>query len=70
MDIQTIEDRIAQFRADLANAQAEMKIAERKSDTLSGAIQALVGWAKNGASNGHVDMGAEEDGNDDTPESS
>jgi hypothetical protein len=70
MGIQTIEDRIAQFRADLANAQAEMKIAERKSDTLSGAIQALVGWAKNGASNGHVDMGVVEDDNDDTPESS
>jgi hypothetical protein len=69
MDIQTIEDRIAQFQADLANAQAEMKIAEKKYDTLNGAIQALR-WAKNGASNGHVDMGAEEDGNDDTPESS
>ena len=69
MDIQTIEDRIAQFRADLANAQMEMKTAEKRYDTINGAIQAL-GWVNNGASNGHVDMGAEEDGNDDTPESS
>ena len=69
MDIQTIEDRIAQFRADLANAQMEMKTAEKRYDTINGAIQALR-WATNGASNGHVDMGAEEDGNNATPESS
>ena len=65
MDIQTIEDRIAKFRADLANAQADLKIAERKSDTLSGAIQAL-DWLKNSTS---TDMG-DNDGNNDTSESS
>ena len=69
MDTQTIEDRIAQLQSDLANAQIEMKTAEKRYDTIYGAIQAL-NWAKNGASNGHVDMGAEEDGNDATPESS
>ena len=69
MDTQTIEDRIAQLQSDLANAQVEMKTAEKRYDTINGAIQALC-WAMNGASNGHVDMGAEEDGNDDTPESS
>ena len=65
MDIQTIEDRIAKFRADLANAQADLKIAERKSDTLSGAIQAL-DWVKNSTS---TDMG-DNDGNNNTPEPS
>ena len=65
MDIQTIEDRIAKFRADLANAQTEVRIAEKKYDTLNGAIQAL-DWVKNSTS---TDMG-DNDGNNDTSESS